>query len=322
MKPKILITNKVPEDHLEPLLGWTDIIYGPAGGSLMPREEVLRQDPALAAIINQAELKVDTELLERFPKLKIIASVSIGLDHLDIPLLNDRGIWASNVPDAFVGSAADCAMALLLNVARRIREADIYVRSGDWKRDGFQPGRWDGMNLEGKTLGLVGFGKIGQAVARRAEAFGMSILIHDPAHKGDPRHRDLDTLLAGSHVLSLHLPLLPTTRGLIDAKKLALLPPDAIVLNLARGGVLSDAALVDALKSGHLSGAGLDVFENEPTPHPELIAMPQVILTPHIGGGTRESRRQARLLCAENVARVLKGEKPVTPVNQPMAIGN
>ncbi|MCC5808042.1 MAG: hypothetical protein JJU00_17070 [Opitutales bacterium] len=316
MKPKVLITNRVPEDHLAPLLGWTEIIQGPGGGALMPRGEVLRLAPDLDAIINQAELKVDRELLEKASRLKIVANVSIGIDHLDTEALGAAGVEATNVPDAFVESAADCALALLLCVARRILEADAYVRSGAWPRDGFQPGRWDGALLAGKTIGIVGFGKIGRGVARRAGAFGMQVRVHDPACTDDSRHLPLDELLATADVLSLHLPLLPSTRGLIDGTKLALLPKGAVVLNLARGGVLREDALVAALKSAHLGGAGLDVFENEPRPHPALVDMPNVVLTPHIGGGTRESRRQARLLCAENVARVLKGQRPLTPVKE------
>jgi len=316
MKPRILITNKVPEDHLEPLLGWTEILYGPAGGALMPRAEVLRLAPQLDAIINQAELKVDAELLDRAPRLRVIANVSIGLDHLDLTLLTSRGIWTTNVPDHFVASAADCTFAILLSLVRRIVEADRYVRSGRWARDGFQPGQWDGMLLEGKTIGIVGFGKIGRGVARRAEAFGMRVCLHDPACTYDPHYRPLDDLLREADVLSLHMPLLPSTRGLFGREKLALLPKGAVVLNLARGEVLQESALVEALQSGHLAGAGLDVFENEPNPHPALLEMPNVVLTPHVGGGTRESRRQARLLCAENVARVLRGEQPLTPVNQ------
>jgi glyoxylate reductase len=315
MKPIVLITNRVPPDHLAPLLEWTEIIQGPEDGSLVPRAEVLRLAPELDAIINQAELRVDRELLDRAKRLKIIASVSIGTDHLDKEALHAAGVIATHVPDAYVESAADCALALLLSVARRIPVADAYVRSGVWPADGFQPGRWDGTLLAGKTIGIVGFGKIGRAVARRAQAFGMQVRLFDPASSNDPRYLPLDQLLTVADVLSLHMPLLPSTRGLIHAEQLARLPHGAIVLNLARGGVLNDAALADALSSGHLGGAGLDVFENEPAPHPALLKLPNVVLTPHIGGGTRESRRQARLLCAENVARVLKGQPALTPVN-------
>lgn len=317
MKPKVLITNRVPEEHLAPLLHWTDIIQGPSGTALMPRAEVLRQAPEVAAIINQAELKTDRELLDHAPRLKIIASVSIGVDHLDIPLLNERGIWATNVPDTFVASAADCTIALMLAVGRRLLEADRYVRGGDWRTDGFQPGRWDGISFAGKTMAIIGFGKIGRAVAERAAAFGMRIRIHDPMCVEDPRYGGLDEVLGEADVCSLHLPLLPSTRHLINRDKLALLPRGAILLNLARGGVLCEDSLVEALQSGHLYGAGLDVFENEPDPNPGLLSLSQVVLTPHIGGGTRESRHQARLTCAENVARVLKGQPPLNPVNRP-----
>ena len=287
MLKRVLITNHVPEEHLAPLAGLAEIIMGPAGGPLMPRAEVLRLAPELDAIINQAELRVDAELLDAAGRLKIIASVSIGTDHLDLPLLTQRGIWATNVPDAFVESVADCGLALLLNLARRIRAADAYVRSGRWAGDGFRPGVWDGLLLSGKTIGIVGFGKIGQAVARRAEAFGMRVVFHNRSGAGDPRYRELDGLLAESDVVSLHAPLLPSTRGLFDARRFSLMKPGAILINLSRGGLVQDRALLEALKSGRLAGAGLDVFENEPNPDPEFLTLENVILTPHIGGGTR-----------------------------------
>lgn len=315
-RPKVLITNRVPDEHLEPLLGWADILQGSSPMNLMKREEVLQSPKDLQAIINYAELHVDDELLSTFPNLKIIASASIGIDHLNIPLLDTRGIWATNVPNAFVTSTADCAMGLLLTVARRIGEADSYIRSGRWAEEGFQPGRWDGLLLEGKTMGIIGFGKIGRAIARRAEAFGMKIRYYNRSHSIDPRYGDLVDVLQMSDVCSLHVPLSAETRGMMDASKLALLPRGAILLNLSRGGVVDEKALVKVLQSGHLAGAGLDVFENEPKPHPGLLEMNQVVMTPHIGGGTRESRQEARLLCAENIARALKGHRPLTPVNK------
>lgn len=315
--PKVLITNDVPDDHLEPLLGVAEIIKGPSGGPMMTRDEVMALAPELTAIINQHELSVDRELLEAGAKLKIIANVAIGYNNFDLAALDDFGVWGTNCPGVFAESAADHTMALLLAVARRVVEADRYCRSGQWVKDGFQPGPWDGMLLSGKTMGVLGFGLIGQAVARRAEAFGMKVVFHDVTQTGDPRQRSLEVLLSESNVVSLHVPLLPGTHHLINAAALARMPEGSILLNLARGPVADESALADALTSGHLFGAGMDVAENEPDLHPGLTAHPRVVFSPHIGGGTVESRKQARLICARNVAAVLSGEVPPNPVNQP-----
>ena len=314
---KVLITNAVRADALEPLRGLAEVIQGPAGGPTMPRAEVLALAPGLQGIINQAELRVDEALLDGAPMLKIVANVAIGVDNLDLELMARRGVWATNVPDAFVASTADCTLALLLNLLRGINHADAYVRSGRWADDGFQPGVWDGALLAGKVLGIVGYGRIGRAVARRASAFDMRVVYHSRRHSRDPGYRSLEALLAEADALSLHLPLTADTHHLIGADELALMKAGAYLINMARGPVLHEAALVAALQAGRLAGAALDVFEFEPEPHPALLEMPNVCLTPHIGGGTVESRRQARRLCASNIAAVLRGERPLTPVNAP-----
>ena len=317
MKPKVLITNHVPDDHLEPLLGLAEIIKGPSGGPMCSREELLALAPELDAIINQHELTVDRELLAAAPKLRIVANVAIGYNNLDIAALDEAGVWASNAPDAFSEPAADHTLGLLLAVARRVPEADAYVRSGQWAKDGFQPGPWDGMLLGGKTIGIVGFGQIGQAVAKRAEAFGMRVIFHNTSGQKDPRYRPIEALLAESDVVSLNCPLVPATRHLLNAQTIALMKRGAIVLNMARGPVIDENALAAALASGHLGGAGMDVAENEPQIHPGLLAQKNVVFSPHIGGGTVESRKQARLTCARNIAEVLQGRPPLNPVNRP-----
>jgi glyoxylate reductase len=317
MKPKVLITNHVPDDHLEPLLGLAEIIKGPKGGTMCSREEVLALAPELDAIIDQHELTVDRELLAAAPKLRIVANVAIGYNNLDIAALDEAGVWGTNCPGVFAESAADHTLALLLAVARRVTEANSYVRSGQWAKDGFQPGPWDGMLLGGKTIGIVGFGQIGRAVAKRAEAFGMRIVFYDATGHDDPRYRPLETLLAESDVVSLHVPLLPETCHLLKSQTIALMKRGAIVLNLARGPVVDEDALAAALARGHIGGAGMDVAENEPQIHPGLLARKNVVFSPHIGGGTVESRKQARLTCARNVAEVLQGRPPLNPVNRP-----
>lgn len=314
--PLVLLTNAVPADLLAALDGRARVMLGPEGGDIMSREDVLKHAPTAAAIINQGELRVDRELLDAAPRLRIVANVAIGVDNMDRPLMASRGVFASNAPHAFVDATADLAFALVLAVARRLVEADRYARAGSWKS--FQPGVWDGVLLQGKTLGLVGYGAIGRAVAARALAFGMRVLHYRRTPTGAPGYTTLDALLAESDFVSLHLPLNQDSRGLFNAACFSRMKRGAFLINTARGRVVEEQALVDALQSGHLAGAGLDVFEDEPRIHPALPAMKNVVLTPHLGGGTHESRCQARLVCIQDVARVLAGQPPLYPCNDPV----
>ncbi len=315
MMKHVLITNRIPADVIAPLGETTKVIFGPGNGDLMSREEVLRLGPALDGIINQAELRVDAELLDHCPRLRIVANVAAGTENLDWALMARRGVWATNTPGVYCGATADLTLAFILCLARRVLSADAFVRSGEWKH--FQPGVWDGDLLEGRTLGIIGYGRIGQAVARRARAFGMNILYHRRSVSSDADYRPLDTLLRESDYVSLHVPLTSETRGLMNQARFGQMKHGAYFLNLARGKTMIEADLVAALTCGHLAGAALDVFEDEPKVHPKLRGLPNVVLTPHIGGGTHQTRRAARSLAVENVARVLRGEHPVSPVNQP-----
>ncbi len=311
---KVLITNAVSSREMEPLAGLAEVIMGPEGGNLMPREEVLAHCPYVFGIINQAELRVDRELLEAAPHLKIVANVALGFDNLEEQLMADRGVWATNTPTAFVVDTAEMTLGMIIGLARLIREADAFVRAGKWA--GFQPGIWDGTRLQGKTLGIVGFGRIGKAVAKRAEAFGMRILFNRRTKVDHPAYRSLDELLGEADFVSLHTPLNDFSRHLINRERLGLMKKGAYLINISRGKVVEEQALVDALQSGHLAGAALDVFEEEPSVHGDLLKMHNVILTPHIGGGSRESRFQARHLCAQNVAAVIQGKRPLTSLNE------
>jgi glyoxylate reductase len=307
---KVLWTNAPPPDHYAPLRDLAEVVTGPPVGAQMLREEVLARAGEVDAIVNQAELRVDRELLDAAPRLKAVANVAIGTNNLDTAAMLERGVIGLNVPDAFAESTADATIGLLLAVARRLPEADRYVRSGRWPEDGFQPGVWDGMELSGKTLGIFGFGLIGKAVARRAEAFGMKVRFHTRSPADDPRAVTFHELLETSDALSLHAPLTDKTTGLLERKRLARMKRGAILLNLARGQIVEEAALVEALRTGQLGGVGLDVFADEPQVPASLTELSNVVLTPHLGGGTRESRKRARLAAAEDVARVLRGEPP------------
>ena len=240
----------------------------------------------------------------------------MGIDNLDLAALTQHGVLATNAPDAFVDSTADFTLALILSVSRHLVRGDTYVRSGNWEKDGFQPTRWEGFLLRGKTLGLVGYGQIAKEVEKRASSFGLGVIHTRAAPNVDPRCRSLEALLAESDIVALHVPHTPDTHHLINRQTLAQMKLGSILINVARGKVVDEQALVEALTSGHLSGAaGLDVFENEPRVNPALCQLPNVVLAPHIGGSTLEDRRRGRLQAAENVALFLSGQTPLTPLN-------
>lgn len=317
MKPlkRVLITNEVGPDVLGSLHGVAEVVLGPGGGDLMPRADVLRLGPTLDGIVNQAELRVDAELLDHCPRLRVVANVAAGVENLDRALMAQRGVWATHVPDAFAEATADLTLGFILALARSMLVADRFVRSGAWTK--FEPGRWDGDLLAGRTLGIVGYGRTGQAVAHRARAFGLEVKWHRRALTGESGQCPLDELLGTSDYVSLHVPLTEETRGLMNRGRFRQMKAGAYFLNLARGRTMVEADLIEALESGHLAGAALDVFEHEPAVNPRLLTLSNVLLTPHMGGGTRQSRKAARSLAVENVACVLRGERPLTPVNRP-----
>lgn len=317
MKPKVLVTLKIPMEDLAPLDGLAEIVMSPHDWDIMPRAEILEKIGDCEGLLSQGELRVDEELLDAAPKLRIAANAAMGIDNLDLKALTARGIWATNTPAAFVESTADLTLGLILSTLRRMAEGDRFVRRGDWERAGFQPVRWEGMLLRGKTLGMIGYGKIGKAVEQRARAFGMRTIHCRTRPDEHPKCRSLEGLLAESDVVGLFVPHTPATHQMINRETLALMKPGAVLINVARGKVVDESALVEALQSGRLRAAGLDVFEAEPRVHPALLTMENVVMTPHLGGSTREDRRGGRLEAAENVARVFRGELPLTPVNQP-----
>lgn len=314
-RPFVLLTSAVPRALLAPLAEKARVIQGPTQGDTMPRREVLKHAPRLAAIVSQGELTVDAELLDRAPLLRIVASASVGVDKLDLALMSARGVFASNAPDYFVEATADYTLGVMISLLRRLPEADRYVRSGRWRR--FQPGAWDGVLLRGKVLGLVGYGAIGRAVARRATAFGLEVIHNRRSPSSEPGYTRLNRLLAKSDIVSLHIPLNADTVGFFDAGRLRRMKRGAFLINAARGPVVDESALIRALESGHLAGAALDVFAREPSVPTALLRRCNVVLTPHLGGGTHESRWHSRLTCIQNVTRVLDGLRPGNLVNHP-----
>lgn len=304
----VLISSLYPEDLRARLAAVATVIVPPLGQTQLGSEEARRHAPALTAVINQGELRVDEDLIAAAPHLRIVANASIGVNNVATAALRARGAWCTNTPDAFADATADCTLGLLLMLLRRLGEAERYVRAGRWQA--FTPGGWDGSLLRGRTLGLVGYGRIGQAVEQRAAAFGMRVIHHTRHPTGHPGWCRRDDLLADADIVSLHVPLNADSTGLINADALARMKPGAWLLNLSRGPVVDEAALLEALQAGRLAGAALDVFAREPAVPAALLTMENVVLTPHLGGGSREGRRQAQEQCVDNVLRVLRGERP------------
>lgn len=280
--------------------------------------------PELAALRAQAialvpllTLRVNAALLEAFPRLALVANVAVGVDNVDLAACGARGIAVTNTPGVLTEATADLAFALLLAAARRVGEAERLLRARGFPA--WSPDFMLGRRVAGATLGIVGFGRIGQAVARRARGFGMHVLYTSRrAPEGEPARLGervaLPELLARSELVSLHVPLAPDTRHLIGAAELAAMRPGAVLVNTSRGAVLDEAALARALVAGPLFAAGLDVYEREPEVHAALLGLENVVLLPHIGSAEPETRRAMAMLAADNVAAFLEGRPLLTPV--------
>ncbi|MFN0010245.1 MAG: 2-hydroxyacid dehydrogenase [Phycisphaerales bacterium] len=282
----------------------------------MTREQLLAFIRGAGVVVSMFHDKVDAEFLAAAgPQLKGVCNFAVGVDNIDLAACRAAGVVATNTPDAVTEGTANIAWGLLLAVARRIVEGDRFVRSGRFESEGNTfPTGWLGMHFTGRTMLIVGAGRIGRAVALRAQAFGMKVLYTARSRHIDfeqaplaAARADLDEGLSLADVVSIHTPLTPDTRHLIDAKRLALLRPDAILINTARGPVVDEAALADALAAGRLHGAGLDVFEHEPRVHHRLMTLDNVVMTPHIGSGERFWREEMTRMALDNAAAILAG---------------
>ncbi|OLT10171.1 D-glycerate dehydrogenase [Kocuria sp. CNJ-770] len=316
---RVVVTGRVPDAAIEKLRAAHEVDAWP-GPQSIDREELLRRVAGADAVVSLLTERVDAELLDAAgPQLKVVANVAVGYDNIDVPACTERGVVATNTPGVLTEATADIALGLILMATRRLGEGERLIRSGqDWK--------WGmffllGSSLQGKILGVVGMGGIGQATARRARAFGMEI-VYQSRSEIDPtiaaelgaRRVELDELLAVSDVVSLHCPYGPATRHLIGAEQLAAMKDTAYLVNTARGPIVDEAALASALREGRIAGAGLDVYEHEPQVHPELLELDNVVLVPHLGSATVETRTAMAVLAADNVLAVLGGERPPTPI--------
>jgi glyoxylate reductase len=319
MAKSVFISNVLPQEARALIPPDFTIDYN-ASDTPLPKAELIRRLKGKDALICHIISTIDDDVLTGAPGLKAVCNVAVGFNNIDVEACKRRGVVVTNTPDVLTETTADFAWALLMAAARRVVEADRFARSGQWTR-----WQWDllwGNDVYGKTLGIVGFGRIGRAVARRALGFNMRILYHDTVRADAAAERELkatymdrDALLRESDFVSLHTLLIPQTRHLINETTLRLMKKTAILVNAARGPIVDEAALVRALTEGWIAGAGLDVFEEEPKIHPGLLALDNLALTPHIGSASRATRLRMATRAAENCVTALEGRRPPNLVN-------
>lgn len=308
MKPIIYITQKLPEQAVSELQKSYEVRMWHDEQTSAPRKELLAQVKEAQALWTMLSNQVDRELFEAAPNLKIVTNLAVGYNNIDLDAAREHGVIVTNTPDVLTEATADLTFALLLATARRIIEAEKSVRSGDWKS--WSPMGMAGQNVGGATLGIIGMGRIGEAVARRGQGFGMNILYHNRTRKSleDVKYAELDELLQQSDFVVILTPLTEETRGMIGERELSLMKETACLINVARGGIVDENALYEALKANKIWGAGLDVFEQEPVPldHP-LLSLPNVTVLPHIGSAAVQTRLAMMALNAEAITSCLEG---------------
>jgi lactate dehydrogenase-like 2-hydroxyacid dehydrogenase len=323
-RPRVFVARVIPEDGLAPIRSACEADVWEGDGP-PPRAELLRRVAGCAGILSLLTDRVDDELLDAAgPGLRVVSNFAVGYDNVDVAACARRGVAVGNTPGVLTESTADLAFALILAAARRVAEGDRFVRAGRWTTWG--PMLLLGTEVHGATLGIVGLGRIGQAVARRAAGFGMTVLYHGRTRAPEAVEAalgatwvGLDELLTRSDVVSLHVPLTPGTRGLIDARALARMRPTAILVNTARGPIVDGAALAAALRDGTIAGAGLDVTDPEPIrPDDPLLGLDNCIVVPHIASATRATRGRMAQMAAANLLAGVRGEPLPTPVEPPM----
>ncbi len=318
-KPKVFVTAKVDQKLIDRLAESCEVAEWTGEGRCptnVMEKEIVDADASVGfyAPWNGA-------LMDSASRLRVIATSSVGYDHIDVAAATERGIVVTNTPDVLTDTTADTAFALMMSVARRVAEADRFVRAGNWRMQG-GPASFLGSDIHHATLGVVGLGRIGAAMARRGLGFDMKVLYYDFVRREELERQfgyqfvDLDTLLSESDFVTLHVPLLPETRGMMGADQFARMKPSAFLVNAARGPIVDERALIAALREGRIAGAGLDVFEKEPSdPENPLFKMDNVVVAPHIGSATHATRRKMASLAVENVLAVLQGKAPLTAVN-------
>jgi lactate dehydrogenase-like 2-hydroxyacid dehydrogenase len=318
-RPKAFATRALFPEARAVLDEHFDVDYWTQPGGI-PRAELLKRVADCEALVCVITERVDEELLAASPKLRIVATVSVGYDHIDLAACTRRNVVVTNTPGVLDDTTADLSWALLMAVARRVVEGDAWVRSGTWT--GWDLDQLVGGDVHGKTLGIIGFGRIGRRMARRALGFDMQVLYASRGRAPAEVERELraefvstDRLLAESDFVSLHVPLFPETRHLISRASFARMKRSAYLINTTRGPVVDEAALVEALQAGQIAGAALDVYEHEPKVHPGLPPLKNVVLAPHIGSASVETRTEMAVMAAENAMALFAGRRPPNALN-------
>ena len=312
MPPSVLVTRRIYPEAIEFLKQHAEVDYNPTDDILSPTDLLARAE-GKDAIVSQLVDKFAREVLAKLD-VKIIANVAVGFDNIDVPAATERGILVTNTPDVLTDTTADLAFALMMAAARRLIEAHEFVHSGKWNR-------WTidmlvGQDVHHRTLGILGMGRIGQAMARRGQGFSMRVLYHDAAPVAcDAEYVSKERLLRDSDFVSVHVPLTEQTRHYIGEAELRMMKATAILVNTSRGPVVDEAALARALREGWIGGAGIDVFEREPQVHPELLKCSNAVLAPHIGSASIETRRGMSMIAAENAVDALIGQRPKNLLN-------
>ena len=319
-RPPVLVTRRLPQEALDRIAAWCDMTLYDGEGA-MARDQLLTEVAGKTGAITLLTDRVDEEFLDvAGPELKIVANYAVGFDNIDVEACTRHGVLACNTPEVLTETTADTAFALMMAASRRVAEGDRFIRSGT-------PWIWGplmmlGQDVHHATLGIVGFGRIGQALARRARGFAMQVLYHDmyrpPAEVEQElgaEYRELEDLLRESDFVSLHTNLTPQTRHLINADRLAMMKPTSVLVNTSRGPVIDEQALARALKQGQIFAAGLDVFEREPDVHPGLLACDNAVLLPHLGSATVKTRLAMANLAVDNLLAALEARRPPTLLN-------
>jgi len=319
MKPKVLVTREIAKDALARLKQQFVVIANQKDAPVSPRQ-LLQKLKGVDGAVTLTTDTISDDVLAKNPQLKIVSNVAVGYNNFDVQAATRRGVMMTNTPGAVDDATADLTWALILSAARGVTFADRSVRAGRWKR--WRMMEYLGQDIYGKTIGIVGFGRIGRGVARRAMGFNMKVLYASRSRASDALEQELrasyvdkHTLLRESDVVTLHLPLFPETRHYIGAADLALMKKTAILVNASRGPVVDEKALVRALKAGRIAGAGLDVYENEPALAAGLAQLPNVVLTPHVGSGTYATRLKMSNMAVTNCIAGLTGQRPPNLLN-------
>jgi gluconate 2-dehydrogenase len=320
MKPRVLVARQIFPEVLERLAAHFEVEANPEPID-WPQAELIRRLQGKAGVFVAAQEPIDPRLLAACPELRVVASMAVGHNNIDVPACTACGVLVTNAPDVLTETTADFGFALMMAAARRVAESEHFLRSGRWKRWAYD--LFAGADVHGATLGILGMGRIGQAIARRgALGFGMPVIYHNrsrlaPALEAPIGARWVDKaeLLRQVDHLVIVVPYSPSSHHAIGAAELALMKRSATLTNIARGGVVDDAALAQGLAERRIAAAGLDVFEGEPQVHPALLGVPNVVLTPHIASATAATRLKMAMLAADNLIAVLTGKPPLTPVN-------